>query len=201
MTSAARNWLIPWVELSKLRQWPHAGSDSSGRHWVNRSSRSDPYRARMSGLTAAMSSSLAAVSPAKSRHAHLSGRQLRRRFADHVGLPPKVLQAVLRFQRLPPNCCARGLSRLPGLSRSRPPYRTSSCRVGPATRGAACHPTGLSGLPARSDGWAAGARATAASRHRAEGTAGLSRQTPGDTAGDLGPPGRAGRNSRPAASP
>jgi methylphosphotriester-DNA--protein-cysteine methyltransferase len=33
-------------------------------------------------------------------HAHLSGRQLRRRFADHVGLPPKTLQAVLRFQRL-----------------------------------------------------------------------------------------------------
>jgi AraC-like DNA-binding protein len=33
-------------------------------------------------------------------HARLSGRQLRRRFADHVGLPPKALQAILRFQRL-----------------------------------------------------------------------------------------------------
>jgi AraC-like DNA-binding protein len=33
-------------------------------------------------------------------HAHLSGRQLRRRFADHVGLPPKALQDILRFQRL-----------------------------------------------------------------------------------------------------
>jgi AraC-like DNA-binding protein len=33
-------------------------------------------------------------------HAHLSGRQLRRRFADHVGLAPKTLQAILRFQRL-----------------------------------------------------------------------------------------------------
>jgi AraC-like DNA-binding protein len=33
-------------------------------------------------------------------HAHLSSRQLRRRFAEHVGLPPKTLQAILRFQRL-----------------------------------------------------------------------------------------------------
>jgi AraC-like DNA-binding protein len=33
-------------------------------------------------------------------HAHLSSRQLRRRFAEHVGLPPKALQAILRFQRL-----------------------------------------------------------------------------------------------------
>jgi AraC-like DNA-binding protein len=33
-------------------------------------------------------------------HARLSGRQLRRRFADHVGLPPKTFQAILRFQRL-----------------------------------------------------------------------------------------------------
>jgi AraC-like DNA-binding protein len=34
------------------------------------------------------------------RHAHLSDRQLRRRFADNVGLPPKALHAILRFQRL-----------------------------------------------------------------------------------------------------
>jgi AraC-like DNA-binding protein len=33
-------------------------------------------------------------------HAHLSGRQLRRRFVGHVGLPPKALQDILRFQRL-----------------------------------------------------------------------------------------------------
>jgi AraC-like DNA-binding protein len=32
--------------------------------------------------------------------AALSVRQLRRRFDEHVGLPPKTLQAVLRFQRL-----------------------------------------------------------------------------------------------------
>jgi AraC-like DNA-binding protein len=34
------------------------------------------------------------------RAASLSPRQLRRRFGDHVGLPPKTLQAILRFQRL-----------------------------------------------------------------------------------------------------
>jgi transcriptional regulator GlxA family with amidase domain len=34
------------------------------------------------------------------RNANLSTRQLRRRFDDHVGLPPKTLHAILRFQRL-----------------------------------------------------------------------------------------------------
>jgi AraC-like DNA-binding protein len=34
------------------------------------------------------------------RCANLSARQLRRRFDDHVGLPPKTLHAILRFQRL-----------------------------------------------------------------------------------------------------
>ena len=34
------------------------------------------------------------------RHAGLSSRQLRRCFEDHVGLPPKTLQTILRFQRL-----------------------------------------------------------------------------------------------------
>jgi len=34
------------------------------------------------------------------RHAGLSDRQLRRCFDDHVGLPPKTLQTILRFQRL-----------------------------------------------------------------------------------------------------
>jgi AraC-like DNA-binding protein len=34
------------------------------------------------------------------RHVGLSDRQLRRRFDDHVGLPPKTLQTILRFQRL-----------------------------------------------------------------------------------------------------
>jgi AraC-like DNA-binding protein len=33
------------------------------------------------------------------RHAGLSSRQLRRCFEDHVGLPPKTLQTILRFQR------------------------------------------------------------------------------------------------------
>jgi AraC-like DNA-binding protein len=32
-------------------------------------------------------------------HAGLSDRQLRRCFDDHVGLPPKTLQTILRFQR------------------------------------------------------------------------------------------------------
>ena len=34
------------------------------------------------------------------RHAGLSSRQLRRCFEDHVGLPPKPLHTILRFQRL-----------------------------------------------------------------------------------------------------
>ena len=51
------------------------------------------------GVVRLLSQPRASVSEA-ARHAHLSGRQLRRRFADHVGLPPKALQAVLRFQRL-----------------------------------------------------------------------------------------------------
>lgn len=51
------------------------------------------------GVVRLLSRPRASVSEA-ARHAHLSGRQLRRRFADHVGLPPKALQAVLRFQRL-----------------------------------------------------------------------------------------------------
>jgi AraC-like DNA-binding protein len=34
------------------------------------------------------------------RRVGLSPRQLRRRFDDHVGLPPKTLQTILRFQRL-----------------------------------------------------------------------------------------------------
>jgi len=34
------------------------------------------------------------------RHAGLSSRQLRRCFHDHVGLSPKTLQTILRFQRL-----------------------------------------------------------------------------------------------------
>jgi AraC-like DNA-binding protein len=51
------------------------------------------------GVVRLLSQPRASVSEAAWR-AHLSGRQLRRRFADHVGLPPKALQAVLRFQRL-----------------------------------------------------------------------------------------------------
>ena len=51
------------------------------------------------GVVRLLSQPRASVTEA-ARHAHLSGRQLRRRFADHVGLPPKALQAVLRFQRL-----------------------------------------------------------------------------------------------------
>jgi AraC-like DNA-binding protein len=51
------------------------------------------------GVVRLLSQPRASVSEA-AWHAHLSGRQLRRRFADHVGLPPKALQAVLRFQRL-----------------------------------------------------------------------------------------------------
>jgi AraC-like DNA-binding protein len=53
----------------------------------------------------------ASVSEA-ARHAHLSGRQLRRRFADHVGLPPKALQAVLRFQRLRVQLASPGTARV-----------------------------------------------------------------------------------------
>lgn len=34
------------------------------------------------------------------RHAALSPRQVRRLFDDHVGLPPKTLQTIMRFQRL-----------------------------------------------------------------------------------------------------
>jgi AraC-like DNA-binding protein len=34
------------------------------------------------------------------RHAGLSSRQLRRLFDEHVGLPPKTLHGILRFQRL-----------------------------------------------------------------------------------------------------
>jgi AraC-like DNA-binding protein len=34
------------------------------------------------------------------RHAGLSGRQLRRLFDEHIGLPPKRLHTILRFQRL-----------------------------------------------------------------------------------------------------
>jgi AraC-like DNA-binding protein len=45
-------------------------------------------------------------------HAHLSGRQLRRRFADHVGLPPKTLQAILRFQRLRVQLASPGAARV-----------------------------------------------------------------------------------------
>jgi AraC-like DNA-binding protein len=34
------------------------------------------------------------------RHAGLSSRQLRRLFDEHIGLPPKILYSILRFQRL-----------------------------------------------------------------------------------------------------
>jgi AraC-like DNA-binding protein len=34
------------------------------------------------------------------RHAGLSSRQLRRLFDEHIGLPPKILHSILRFQRL-----------------------------------------------------------------------------------------------------
>jgi AraC-like DNA-binding protein len=34
------------------------------------------------------------------RHAGLSSRQLRRLFDEHIGLPPKTLHSILRFQRL-----------------------------------------------------------------------------------------------------
>ena len=34
------------------------------------------------------------------RHAGLSSRQLRRLFDEHIGLPPKSLHTILRFQRL-----------------------------------------------------------------------------------------------------
>jgi AraC-like DNA-binding protein len=51
------------------------------------------------GAVRLLSQPRAAVSDAAWR-VHLSSRQLRRRFAEHVGLPPKTLQAILRFQRL-----------------------------------------------------------------------------------------------------
>lgn len=47
--------------------------------------------------------------------AGLSSRQLRRRFADHVGLPPKTLQTILRFQRLRARLAAPGAT-APGLA-------------------------------------------------------------------------------------
>jgi AraC-like DNA-binding protein len=37
---------------------------------------------------------------AAARHAGLSSRQLRRLFDEHIGLPPKTLHTILRFQRL-----------------------------------------------------------------------------------------------------
>jgi AraC-like DNA-binding protein len=37
---------------------------------------------------------------AAARHAALSSRQLRRLFDEHIGLPPKTLHSILRFQRL-----------------------------------------------------------------------------------------------------
>jgi AraC-like DNA-binding protein len=37
---------------------------------------------------------------AAARHAAVSSRQLRRLFDEHIGLPPKTLHSILRFQRL-----------------------------------------------------------------------------------------------------
>ena len=42
------------------------------------------------------------------RHAGLSSRQLRRLFDDHIGLPPKNLHSILRFQRLRARLAASG---------------------------------------------------------------------------------------------
>jgi AraC-like DNA-binding protein len=42
------------------------------------------------------------------RHAGLSSRQLRRLFDEHIGLPPKTLHSILRFQRLRAQLAASG---------------------------------------------------------------------------------------------
>lgn len=75
--------------------------------------------ARRAALTSAVASRLASLSgpdprmlaavrildnpratiDAAARHAGLSSRQLRRLFDEHIGLPPKTLQGILRFQR------------------------------------------------------------------------------------------------------
>jgi AraC-like DNA-binding protein len=47
------------------------------------------------------------------RRADLSPRQLRRLFDDHVGLPPKTLQTILRFQRFRARGQATGRARIP----------------------------------------------------------------------------------------
>lgn len=44
------------------------------------------------------------------RHAGLSSRQLRRLFGEHIGLPPKTLHGILRFQRLRAWLAASGLA-------------------------------------------------------------------------------------------
>ena len=51
------------------------------------------------------------------RRVELSPRQLRRLFDDHVGLPPKALQTILRFQRFRAQVQVAGGTRIP-LSRA-----------------------------------------------------------------------------------
>jgi AraC-like DNA-binding protein len=47
------------------------------------------------------------------RHAGLSTRQLRRLFDDHVGLPPKTLQTILRFHRFRAWLAVTGQAQIP----------------------------------------------------------------------------------------
>jgi AraC-like DNA-binding protein len=54
---------------------------------------------RVLDAVSALSKPRATVGTA-ARHAGLSSRQLRRLFDEHVGLPPKTLHSILRFQRL-----------------------------------------------------------------------------------------------------
>jgi AraC-like DNA-binding protein len=54
-----------------------------------------------------------ATAAAAARRAGLSQRQLRRRFDDHVGLPPKTLQTILRFQRFRARLSSSGQPRIP----------------------------------------------------------------------------------------
>jgi AraC-like DNA-binding protein len=93
---AGAHWACPH---GNLRTSPTHGR----RRGVGAGSRSPPRGLPRShpGVITAISllATPTATAAEDASHAGLSSRQLRRLFDDHVGLSPKTLQTILRFQR------------------------------------------------------------------------------------------------------